>query len=1643
MQKLRLWIYFSLALALSVFQFFAVTAADTDVNCNWDALQVAVEAANATIADDVINIVYSEAQCDISVQDTLDVAPKSTGGTLTINANGAILNAGQVRQHFELLSGVDLTLNDIILMDGYVTGTSGGAITITGGTLTLNNTTFESNNVDPLGTGDDDREYGGAIYAEDSTLTVRDSYFYLNNDRNDILGSNVYGGAIALVNSFAEINTTYFNENRAGQGGAIYVEGSASFGDVVITRSTFANNYTFGGAVLWINAFATLDTNTFYNNYDPGPNQFDITVELSGSEMDIKNSTFYGDVASAPAIKATIGTINIENSIIIGQSGCATDTNGNLDSRGHNLVGYNNNPNNCPNNNTGDEVFDSTNINQVIEITLGDFGGPTPTLPLDPDSDNPAIDSGRCPDQTQDQRGLLRPAGAACDKGAVEYQSPGLTLDAGTLNFDTVQIGSGGAVQAVEVFNTTGSPVMIDSLAVTEDTTNFSVLSGEPDDCTVGTLADATSCLVRVEFDPQSAGNKIGTLSIVSDAQTITNTVTLLGTGGIILFEVRPNVFDFGEVVIGNTSPVTIIEVRNLGSAPLEIERITMAEGADEFDIVTPVADSSDCTVGTLETDTICNIRVTFTPLDGGDRDGRLRVVTNATDGAIEGVTLEGIGLLPELTINPMALNFDDQQVGTQSDVQVAKITNSGSQPIQINSISVDATGANDFSLQQGEIADCTTGELGGGGAVCNVRMIFSPTARGARTGTLIITSNLPTSPHEIPLNGTGTGPELTLSATTLDFGRQLLNTRSAPQVVTVTNTGDAPLLIDRFAFAGQPFGFALLQPETTEGDCGIPFALDPSQSCKINVVFEPPNTGERQATLRIESDAPSDPDDVTLIGEGVTSGLDLSNGLLAFGDLPVGDTSTVQTVTVENVGDAAAALQSITLTGANPGQFTRLTDGANDCAVGTLASSTTCTVRVRFQPTSVGAKTAIVRITSDTDTSPDDITLSGTGTQTGIMVTPGTLTFADRFIGTTSTAQTVTVTNTGTTTVTLNAITINSGDAHFTIINDAGDCTTGALTGGVSCSVRVAFAPSSSGALNGNLRITSDAPSSPDDVSLSGTGIGQEPAVTLDPVTLAFGDQAVNDTSPAQAVTVTNSGNAPLNFSDIRIPNGQFQIASGGDACTTSAPVEAGNSCTVYVVFAPTTAGNKTESLRLESNAPGSPHTVALTGRGVRVELTVSPSTLDFDDQLVNTTSTAQTVTVTNTGTSAVDITGVTLTGGVFGEAGSANVCTASTQLNAGQSCVVRVTFTPTSTGDKTGELRVESDAPGSPDTVALSGTGVEQVTIDDQPFALTVLNELDITPAIPVIRWTHRTDPADTTVPGEWYGVYMQSAAGTEVLFEWFPAAGQDGICTGTTCTVDLTPFVPGYGLLADEYQWWVGAYLPDGSQVWSGGDTFAPATFTVSIPPAMLPGNIAAESEVGRPVISFDDDPNTLWVQLYLGGNGQEHVQWYGRDDASVPFTCADGRCVIAPALDWPGGTYIVWMQAWGPGGLSDGGSVPAAPSWIEGPNLVLPTTPPTPPTDLSVTGADSPNPTFTWPASANASWYEFVIEPASGAWLYPGWHAADDLGCVPTCTWQDPALAGGVLPTGDYIIRVRAYGPGGLGAYSDDVTFTYSG
>jgi len=205
----------------------------------------------------------------------------------------------------------------------------------------------------------------------------------------------------------------------------------------------------------------------------------------------------------------------------------------------------------------------------------------------------------------------------------------------------------------------------------------------------------------------------------------------------------------------------------------------------------------------------------------------------------------------PAVALSATSLVFPDQAVAATSTPLTITLTNAGDAALAITSIEI--TG--DFAQTN------TCGSAVAAGANCAIDVTFTPTVIGARIGTITVTDDATGSPRVVSLGGIGVAPRVFLSRTGLSFSNQGIGITSAPQTVTLTNTGNAPLTISSVAVSGD---FA----ETNT--CGASVAA--GANCEISVTFTPTATGTRTGTLTITDDAAGSPHVVPLLGGGVAA---------------------------------------------------------------------------------------------------------------------------------------------------------------------------------------------------------------------------------------------------------------------------------------------------------------------------------------------------------------------------------------------------------------------------------------------------------------------------------------------------------------------------------------------------------------------------------------------------------------------------------------------------------------------------------------------------------------------------------------------------------------------------------------------------
>jgi len=339
----------------------------------------------------------------------------------------------------------------------------------------------------------------------------------------------------------------------------------------------------------------------------------------------------------------------------------------------------------------------------------------------------------------------------------------------------------------------------------------------------------------------------------------------------------------------------------------------------------------------------------------------------------------------------------------------------------------------------------------------------------------------------------------------------------------------------------------------------------------------------------------------------------------------------------------------------------------------------------------------------SDTETKSKFISVSDPLPVIAVSLTA--LSFGDVQVGQSKT-MTFTVGNTGNVTLTVNSIAVTGRDAgQFTAAPDSLT-----VTAGQSQTVKVTFVPASAESKSATLVMAHNAAGNRSSVSLS--GVGTQPVIAVSPADTAFGDVRVGQ-SKSLTFSVSNTGNAALTVSAIvraGVDSAQFTVNP------TSFTVDSGSAAQkVTVAFAPTSAGSKSASLSIAHNAAKSPTAIHLTGAGLlRPDIAYRSDRLHFGN--VATDATVQLpVTLYNRGNDTLRVASAIGSGKEF----AVDTPRSNLAIAPGDSQTITVSFTPSTPGERTGNITVSSN---DPDNRALSipvnGVGVSlTLSVDFNP--------------------------------------------------------------------------------------------------------------------------------------------------------------------------------------------------------------------------------------------------------------------------------------------------------------------------------------
>lgn len=624
--------------------------------------------------------------------------------------------------------------------------------------------------------------------------------------------------------------------------------------------------------------------------------------------------------------------------------------------------------------------------------------------------------------------------------GGAPVGEPAISVNPPAATYPDLHIGEVSAPESLRVSNQGGSaPLVVSSVTIDPPTAEFTVVN---DECTGVSVAPDGECVIDVAFAPTTAGAQTGNVKIDSNVVAVpTVLVPLDGYGSTAnpLVSATNDSAGFPSYY-GDNNGVRLEGCYDLGN-PQDPNCVVLADagynpanalsfpGNFPSEFFYALADSD---IVTVPADASCG---------GAGGTAQLRL-------ALEGAFASGTPLAGQ-QIQFARIRYNITGLCPNSSYVLVN-------PYRVDTLTTDGTGrirstvdipnvvasqmlAGGFVRWDPNVSpQAPAGYLGDGRSFHEiVGSIHRPGGpgtdpangfeiRSVTNAALPVTYDNSTelaSTKNFLVSGRLAGP-LVPDRTAIDFGPQAQASTSANQTVVLTNLSPRAIGTLNVTLTGaNASDFTLAVPPP--GTCTAATSLAQDQTCTVKVAFAPglaTTPGAKSATLSISyAGGAGSPITVPLSGTATVAGhpeISLSRTSIPFGNQNVGVASGAQTVIVTNTGTAALTVASATLSGTNAANFA-VTNGCVAAIPPAPGPGNTCTVSVRFTPSSNGAKSATLTIASDDPTRPTvTVALTGTGVSPVISMTPtGTLaapiTMSTGAGGNTST--TINVTNTGT----------------------------------------------------------------------------------------------------------------------------------------------------------------------------------------------------------------------------------------------------------------------------------------------------------------------------------------------------------------------------------------------------------------------------------------------------------------------------------------------------------------------------------------------------------------------------------------------------------------------------------------------------
>ena len=720
---------------------------------------------------------------------------------------------------------------------------------------------------------------------------------------------------------------------------------------------------------------------------------------------------------------------------------------------------------------------------------------------------------------------------------------------------------------------------------------------------------------------------------------------------GIFVAKVAPD----NKPQISVSQNLPFIHLHNVGSADLNISSITFSGGLEK---------AAGTCGNKVAAGTTCVLALS--DANGKLAQGTYTINSDASPSSqtftpyLDPKTVGG-SVQDYLFVDLSQLNFVPQFAGTKSAPNPMRITNAGITNLTLNAIRATPYlyETNDCPATLAPSAYCTV-QVG-----WDTKYNYQSDAIGiAWDGNAEVDDNFfgsyTISPTSLMLSQTNPMP----------FGSETQGNPSLYRTITITNVNTSAVASPSVTVSGDS-AFSLVG-----NTC--PASLAPQQSCVVGVSMDSSGgIGQHTANVNFSGSLSTAVEVWGVINAQQV--ITASASQLQWQPVLLG-ASSEQDVTLTN---SSTTVASITKVSAITSDYSE----TDNCTANPLPAGASCTVHVTFSPQGLGARDDALTVQTDPGAAPLLVYLSGQG-QYQLNLSPSLVDFGSgNLVGQSSAAQNLTITNETSASI---AYTLTvSGPFTYT-----GQCPNPLPANG-NCTIALTYLPTAVEFDTGILTVTATGSSLSNTSTLIGTST--QGAIMNVGTNLAFPNTVVGQKA-SSTVSISNTGKQSISNVNLRLNDGDTQDFSVTSGQCSSIPIA--GSCTATVSFTPTVQGTRWASLLITSNASNSPRIVSLTGEGlVAVGASLSPQTLSFGNQDTGSQSAASSVTLTNTGTDLLTITGITSSS----DFPQTNTCGSS--LAASATCQISVQFAPSSAGPETGTLTITDNA--GTQTVALSGTG------------------------------------------------------------------------------------------------------------------------------------------------------------------------------------------------------------------------------------------------------------------------------------------------------------------------------------------------